>query len=223
MRNIKGICYIIAACKEQLNKVSIPRNKDDLIIAADGGYDILNELSISPDIVLGDFDSIENIPIHENLIKHPTEKDDTDTLLSFKLGLKKGYKNFVIYGGIGGRIDHTVANIRTLSEMAENNARGFLVGNNTIITVIKDNKLIFSPNTKGYLSVFACGESAKGLSIKGFKYNADNIDLPYSSSLCVSNEFIGKEGEISVNAGKILVIWYEDEENFINNISSFII
>ena len=139
MRSIKGICYIIAACKEQLNKISIPSNDNNLIIAADGGYDILKELSIAPDIVLGDFDSIDNIPNHKNLIKHPAEKDDTDTLLSFKLGLKNGYKNFVIYGGTGGRFDHTIANVRTLSEIADNDARGFLVGNGTIITVIKKN------------------------------------------------------------------------------------
>lgn len=219
MINIKGICYIFAACKDFAEKIEFAPDKNDVMIAADGGYDILTGTKIIPDILLGDFDSIEKIPDHKEIIKHPTEKDDTDTFLAYKLGFEKGYRNFVIFGGIGGRIDHTIANIRTLSDIAENGGRGFLIGNNVILTVVKE-KIAFPETLSGYISVFS-NEKDTLLTEKGLKYTVENLPLSPSTTLGTSNEFVGERAEISVKNGSLLVVWYENQENFLKNLNYY--
>ncbi len=220
---IKGICYIFAACKENINEINISKKENDIIIAADGGYDILNKNNLSPDIVIGDFDSLESVLTHENVIKHPVEKDETDTFLALKLGLEKGYKNFVIYGGTGGRFDHTIANLQLLLWIAKRGGRAFLIGNDTIITTIFNAKLSFSNDFEGKTSVFAQGNTANEIKISGLKYNADEISLNPEFPLGVSNEFVGERAEISVQDGALLVVWEEKSYNFLNKIDEFII
>ena len=219
MINIKGICYIIAACKDFTEKIEFSPGKNDIVIAADGGYDILTETQIIPDILLGDFDSIKNVPEHKEIIKHPSEKDDTDTFLAYKLGFDKGYSNFVILGGIGGRIDHTIANIRTLSDIAENGGRGFLIGNNAVLTVIKD-EIAFPETSSGYISVFS-NEKDTMVTENGLKYTLENTQLSPSTTLGTSNEFVGERAQILVKEGSLLVIWYENQENFLKNLNYY--
>ena len=88
-------CYIFGALDCSVPDFTPQEN--DLIIAADGGYSTLKKLNIKPDLVVGDFDSLGNVPENEHIIKHPVKKDDTDTLLAVKIGLEKGYKNFRLY------------------------------------------------------------------------------------------------------------------------------
>lgn len=223
MISINKICYIVAACKENTDSINFKPKKGDLVIAADGGYDLLTEINIDADILLGDFDSIQKLPEHKHIIKHPVQKDDTDTFLACKLAMEKGYSNFVILGGIGGRIDHTIANIRTLSYIADNGGRGFLLGNGAVLTAISNAKITFPESHSGYISIFANGEDADGVSIKGLKYTADNIFLKASVSLGVSNEFVGEKAEISVRNGNILVVWYQESLDLLKNIDSFLI
>lgn len=223
MININNnICYIIAACKENFGTVSISPRENDFIIAADGGYDLLKEINVNADILLGDFDSIKELPKHNYIVKYPAQKDDTDTFLAYKLGMEKGYRNFVILGGIGGRIDHTVANIRTLFDIAENGGRGFLIGDGSVLTSISNTKITFPASYSGYISIFANGKDAGGVSIKGLKYSADNISLKPSISLGVSNEFVGERAEISVKDGNLLIIWHENASDFLENIDNFL-
>ncbi len=220
---INGICYIFAACKENSEEILIFPSKRDIIIAADGGYDILTEKGIIPDVVIGDFDSIEGNLTHENIIKHPVEKDDTDTFLACKLGFEKNFNNFVILGGVGGRIDHTIANIQALLWAAKRGGRAFLIGNDVVMTVIFNQNIAFSADFKGKISVFAQEKSANAVSIKGLKYNAEKITLAPEFPLGVSNEFIGERAEISVENGALLIVWEQKFKDFIEKINDFII
>lgn len=221
MIKINNICYIVSACRDCCHSICIERKKDDFIIAADGGYDILTEMNVEADLLLGDFDSIEEMPKHKNIVKYPSQKDETDTFLAYKIGLERGYRNFIIYGGIGGRIDHTIANIRTLSDISQNKGRGFLIGNDVILTSIRNSKITFPESYKGYVSVFANGKDAEGVSISGLKYNVKDITLTHSLSLGVSNEFVGERAEISVKNGDLLIVWYETAADFLKNIDNF--
>ena len=119
-----------------MDEIIVNNNSDNFIIAADGGFDILLKKNAAPDLLLGDFDSISKLPKCDNIMKFPVEKDYTDTFLAYEEGTKRGYRNFVIYGGMGGRIDHTIANIQTLANISKNGGRGFLIGNGTVITTI---------------------------------------------------------------------------------------
>lgn len=218
----KKICYIIGASPEGCSELSINKDSDNLIIAADGGFDALSKKNIVPDLLLGDFDSIDLLPEHANTLKFPVEKDFTDTFLAYEEGRKRGYLNFVIYGGTGGRLDHTVANLQTLANISQNGGRGFLIGNDTVITAISDSCIEFPAQMSGKAGVFAFGGKASGVNIKGMKYCAEKIDVSPYFPLGVSNEFINETAKISVENGTLIIIWYETGKQFSEHIDKFL-
>lgn len=181
-------------------------DKNDLIIAADAGYLHLEKLGIMPDIILGDFDSMQ-APEGVDVIRHPVMKDDTDTMLAVKLGFEKGYQNFVIYGGLGGeRTDHTIANIQTLAYISENSGSGTLIGDGESFTVIKDSDFVIESENKTF-SVFAYGGNASGVSIVGAVYEVQNAEITPFFPLGVSNKVRNKSARISVKKGSLLIVY----------------
>ena len=146
-------CYIFGAIP--IDTFNFKINKNDIVIAADAGIKNTHKFNIKPDFIIGDFDSLGYTPTDSNTIIHPIEKDDTDTMLAVKFGFEKGYNNFRIFGGIGGRLDHTFANIQTASYIAENNGNAVFYGKNECFTVIKNNEIKFLKESKGNISIFA--------------------------------------------------------------------
>ena len=207
-----NICYIFGALDTAI--ADFKPQESDLIIAADGGYSTLKKLNIKPDLVVGDFDSLGEVPENENIIKHPIKKDDTDTLLAVKIGLEKGYKNFIIYGAIGGRLDHTVASIQTATYLAENGGIAYIYAGSHTVTAIKNSSIKFKDTAKGYISVFALSGIAKGVTINGLLYELSDTEITPHFPIGVSNEFIGEESEISVKDG-VLTIIFEGTKNLI--------
>ena len=183
-----------------------PVAADDYIIAADGGLVHTEGLGLTPDLVLGDFDSLGYVP--EGSQVFPVEKDDTDAMLAAKKGLALGYTEFLLYGSLDGpRLDHSVANFQTLQYLADRGATGLLVGKTQIVTVVKNRKVTFPAEKTGIVSVFCMGKDAHGVTIKGLKYALEDGTLTAGFPLGVSNHFIGREAEISVEDGSLLVIY----------------
>ena len=208
---MSGNCYIAGA--GEFFESTLP-GKDDYIIAADGGYAALTSRGITPDLVVGDFDSLppelsKSLSGHPNVIRTPEEKDDTDMMLAVRLGLERGYKTFIINGGLGGRLDQTLANIQILTYIAERNARGILTGRDVQVTAIRDGEIRFPQDMpKGsVISVFSAAGKAEGVSLTGLKYPLDNAVITSSYPIGVSNEFIGEPAKVSVENG-ILIIMY---------------
>ncbi len=206
-------CYIFSAA--QGLPQSFCRNRDDIVIAADAGYRHLEKMGITPDVVLGDFDSLKFIPENTEIIKHPVKKDDTDTILAVKTGLERGFKRFVLYGCVGGRFDHTLANLQTLNFIACNGGIGFIYSDDFCITSIKDSSICFSEQAVGNVSVFSADTKACGVTIKGLLYELENAELSSHFPLGVSNEFIGEKSFISVEKG-VLNIVFDSKINFSN-------
>ena len=200
-----SICYIFGALDTTI--ADFNPQESDLIIAADGGYSTLKKLNIKPDLVVGDFDSLGNVPENENIIKHPVKKDDTDTLLAIKTGLEKGFKTFIIYGAIGGRLDHTVATIQSATYVAENGGIAYIYDGNYTVTAIKNSSIKFKNTANGYTSVFALSGVAKGVTIDGLLYTLDNAEITPSFPVGVSNEFTKKESKITVSDGVLTIIF----------------
>lgn len=209
-------CVIIGAgaCDTQKLRKQLIFNENDLCIAADGGLDYLLEIGWMPDIVLGDMDSLE----HEELIRSghadfcikrlPVEKDDTDMLAAVKEGLAAGYRQFELYGALGGRLDHTFANVQCLLYLLNRGARGILVGDDATVLLIRNEKLSFpaAQTAKGErVSVFAFGGDAHGVSERGLKYLLDNVTVKSEFPIGVSNEFTGEDAEIAVDNGMLLI------------------
>ena len=179
---------------------------EDLVIAADGGLKHTQGLGIRPDVILGDFDSLGFVP--EGAEVFPVEMDDTDAMLSVRRGLDRGYRRFVIYGGLDGeRLDHTLANFQTLQYLADRDAAGYLVGKRYLATVVKNGKLSFPAGAEGILSVFCLGPDAKEVTLAGLQYPLENGVLTSGFPLGVSNHFVGEKAEISVKNGSLFVLW----------------
>jgi thiamine pyrophosphokinase len=196
------ICYIFAS----LPFGPLPSiGPGDFVIAADAGYRQLR--GVKPDLVVGDFDSLGFVPEHETVVRHPVRKDDTDTLLAVKLGLAQGYRQFVILGGIGGRLDHTVANIQTLAYLAGQGAKGCLVGEKESALLLQNGSVRFAPEQTGAISVFAFGESASGVTEEGLDYPLESATLACDCPLGVSNAFTGAPARIAVKRGSLLIVW----------------
>lgn len=209
-----GICYLYGAGTYYSDNIPVPNNKD-MVIAADGGYDFLKKHSITPDILLGDFDSVSSsdyitcardngIPV----LTFPTNKDYTDMYLAAEEGMKHGYKTFHIYGGCGGRIDHTLSNIQLLSYITKKGCSGWLFAENSVLTMINDSSLFITKDkmSPGYISVLSHSDVSYGVTISGLKYEADNVTLTNSMVLGTSNEFTGKDFSVSVREGTLLII-----------------
>ena len=201
---IDRICYIVGAMAKSLPDIS---RENSFVIAADAGYKALQQVNIKPDLVVGDFDSLGQVPEGENIVCHPVMKDDTDMMLAVKLGLERGYTRFHIYGGMGGRTDHTIANIQTLAYIAGRGASAFLFGDGEVMTVIKNSTLSFPSGSEGTVSAFAIGGKAVGVYESGLLYSLENAELTPDFPLGVSNEFTGKAAHIKVENGMLLVVW----------------
>lgn len=177
------------------------------IIAADGGLRHVKAAGLNADLVLGDFDSLGDIPTGEKIMSVPPEKDDTDTMLAVREALAAGAEEIAIYGGLGGRFDHSFANLQTLKYISDSGARGYLVGDGSICTVIKNSVISFDNAMSGYVSVFCFGGRAEGVNLRGLKYPLIDAVLSDSYPLGVSNEFTGINASVSVSSGSLLVIW----------------
>ncbi len=200
----------IIFCAGEFDGLAAPMDPDAVVIAADGGLRHIQALGVKPDILLGDFDSLGQIP--EGARVFPVEKDDTDAMLAIKEGLGLGCRHFLLYGSLDGpRLEHTVANFQALQYLADHDARGWLVGTRQIVTVIKNGSIRFPADFCGYLSVFCMGSDAGGVRIRGAKYEVEDGALTAGFPLGVSNQFAGREVTVAVTDGSLLLIF--DREN----------
>jgi thiamine pyrophosphokinase len=200
--SILPVCHIVCALKQSHPLRPAP---GDLVIAADGGYAQL--LGVSADLVVGDFDSLGYVPEGETVVRHPVRKDDTDAMLAARIGLERGYRAFILYGGAGGRLDHTVANVQTLAFLRGAGARAALLGEGETIVLLQNETLRFRAGLSGIVSAFAYGAVAAGVYETGLVYPLTNATLTDDNPLGVSNEFTGEAAEISVRSGRLLVFY----------------
>ncbi|MDO4913874.1 MAG: thiamine diphosphokinase, partial [Bifidobacteriaceae bacterium] len=187
---------------------------NSLIIAADGGYNHTQQLHVTPNILVGDFDSIttdlRDIPDSVQVIDMPAEKDDTDLSASVKIAWNQGIRVFHIYAAMGNRIDHTLSNIQQLAYIAQSGGIAFMYGEDTILCAIHNNSLTFSPTAMPVGSIFSIlshSDISRGVTIRNLKYVLENGELDNISKMGSCNEFISKETTISVEEGTLLIMF----------------
>ena len=205
-------CWIFGAGEYGSLSLTPAQLGDSFVIAADGGLDWLEGQGIRPHLAVGDFDSLGRVPSGVPVVRHPAEKDDTDMMLAVEEGLARGCRRFFLWGGLGGRLDHTLANLHLLDFLAGKGCEGFLLGDTTAITALRGGTLAFPPGQKGILSVFAWGGPAEGVTLCGLRYELENGTLTPHHPLGVSNEFIGTPATVSVRNGTLLVLWERSGE-----------
>lgn len=200
----------VVFCAGGFDRLAEPVAENDLLLAADGGLKHLETLGLEPGIILGDFDSLGYVPRDARVF--PVEKDDTDSMLAVRQGLKLGCRRFVLYGCLDGpRLDHTIANFQTLQYLADHGAVGYLVGLRYMATVVKDGTLRFPAGAEGILSLFCLGPDARGVTLEGLKYPLNDGTLTAGFPLGVSNHFQGTQARVTVRSGSLLALY--DREN----------
>lgn len=200
---------LTAYLPEGVRAVYAPR-PGDFLICADGGYRLAAEAGLSPDAFIGDFDSLPEQEIRcPESIRVPVEKDDTDTMLCTRYAIEKGFRDILILGGLGGRLDHTIANLQTLSFAQAHGARARILDsrNEAFLLPPGRHRIPEKPNTK--LSLFAWGGEAEGVSLRGTYYPLENGTLTPALPLGVSNAFAAAEAEIGLESGMLLCVLSE--------------
>lgn len=181
----------------------------DICIACDKGYRYAREMGIVPDIILGDFDSLEK-PKEDNeipVITYPVEKDDTDTMLAIKKALELGYKNITISCALGQRLDHTFANIQSAGYVASKGGTCEIISEKEYIRTLVGGESINIPKKDNHsLSLFALSDKCDGLTISGAKYNVDNVTLSNTFPLGCSNAWKNDEVTISLVHGILIIV-----------------
>lgn len=210
-----GKCIIIGAGDLTVSRIEYDPEKD-YVIAVDGGIMYCQILSVEPDLLLGDFDSVngewaqavEEIEKQapEKVLRLFPEKDDTDLYAALKKGLEMEYRDFRIYGATGGRLEHTLANIQSLMFLKRQGATGYIMDGNGMILVLENETVSFRKEMEGYLSVFSMGKEARGVTLKGLKYPLDRYTMTHDYPIGVSNEFIGEQAEVTVEDGQLVLI-----------------
>lgn len=199
-------CFIVGAAPTQLPPLR--RGENDLLVAADGGLTACRAAGLSPDLVVGDFDSLGAAPEGENVVRLAVEKDDTDTAHAAELAYARGYRRFVLFGALGGsRMDHSFANFALAASLARRGARCWLVGEGQLVTAIHNDALRFPAGRRGDVSVFPFGGAACGVTEWGLKYALDDAGLAGDCALGVSNALTGAAAELSVRAGTLLIFY----------------
>ena len=181
---------------------------EDYLICADRGYAAATAAGLRPDLIVGDFDSYGGaLPDDCEVVRLCPEKDDTDMMIAVKEGLRRGFSRFALFGGLGGRLGHTLANIQTLAYLSKQGARGFLCGERETVAAVTDGTVSFSATHTGYISVFCLDEPARGVTLRGLKYPLNGAVLTASVPLGVSNEFTGTASSVTVENGTLVIVW----------------
>lgn len=183
------------------------KQENDLLIAADGGYEYLKKAGMTPDLLIGDFDSMKKPETSCETVTLPVEKDDTDIAFAVKEGFRRGYTRFVILGGLGGnRLSHTVANIQLLEFIALQGGTAALKGGATSLFLLKDGQThTFEGMQATPFSLFSVTPTAT-VTQRGVKYPLNEAIVERSFPLGVSNRITEEFATLRVLEGTVLVI-----------------
>ena len=188
------------------------REDGDLVIAADSGYKNAMALNFPIDILVGDFDSLGDIPdgVGE-VVKLPAEKDVTDTQYAVDLAIKQGATELVIVASTSGRVDHTISILAILEDLNQKKIRAHVVNGQNRIRFIRNSGhiVIRDPNFK-YFSLIAADEKVKGVSVEGGKYPLKNKTLERKHQFAVSNEIVKNAALVTVKKGGIYIVESRD-------------
>jgi thiamine pyrophosphokinase len=199
-------CIIITAYNRFAIRAAVEIKKDDYIICADGGFEIARREGILPHVIIGDMDSLFVDAGGIEVVKAPKEKDETDTFLCLTHGMKKGFKEFVIVGGIGGRLDHTLANLQLLAYGLKHGLKITLIDEYTRAFMLEKGQVEIANLQGYYLSLLAFSETCTGVSASGVKYPLKNATLKNDFALGVSNEIIEDAATIENETGLLLIL-----------------
>ncbi|MEI8215889.1 MAG: thiamine diphosphokinase [Eubacteriales bacterium] len=213
-------CLVIGASKENQNwdfikgYINYRDRESHYVYCADGGVENAYALGITPNMIIGDYDSISIEPLDipnkglkPGMITLPREKDETDLFACVLDGLEKGFEDFILMCCTGGRLDHFMGALAILEYLNLKKAKGLIIDNKNVIMFLKNGSLTLDKDEKfKYLSIIPLDETICGVSTKGLAYTLDRETLYREKGLGISNEIIGESGRVSIEKGSALII-----------------
>lgn len=202
--------------EEEFLKCFIKKQKIDNIIVADRGLEILNRINLTPNYIIGDFDSVDESILNEykdkeiEILKLNPEKDYTDTHMALKLAIKLKSSQIYILGALGKRMDHAIANIHILKEALDNNIKCKIIDKSNEIELITSGTNDVRNSEYKYISLIPLTTEVTGITLKGFKYLLDDAILEIGHSIGVSNEILSNEAKIIIKTGILIMIKSKD-------------
>lgn len=161
--------------------------KGALVIAADGGRESLERIGVTPDICIGDFDSLGYVPSCKETLKLPCEKDLTDTFAAAELALERGFDEIELYGALGGdRFSHSIANLQLLVYLKKKGVKAELFDEKCTVRVLSNESVVYAD--QGHVSYIAASDEAV-ISITGMKYSGEGLRITNDFPLGISNEY----------------------------------
>lgn len=215
---MKGLIITGGSMDDTFALAFLKKHRFDRVIAADSGLESAWRLNIRPDIAVGDFDSVKPDILSRyqgdpavSFESHSPVKDYSDTELALELGVLEGWKEIVILGGTGTRMDHTLGNIHLLCGPLNAGISCCIVDGYNKISLLKEGRRFLKKECFGdFISFLPLTTQVRGITLKGFRYPLVNRDIRIGSSLCISNELVEEEGSLRFREGILICIESRD-------------
>ena len=188
------------------------------IIAADAGLKAAKILGLVPDVIVGDFDTVEPEVLEEfKRVEHivwevqQPEKDETDTELALNRAMASGCGEIAVLGATGGRLDHMIGNVHLLYPCLQKGIFAYLLDKQNKVYLLDRGKDFFKETLWGkYVSFLPLTQEIKAITLKGFRYPLKQKDIEIGTSLCISNELTEEEGRIEFEDGVLICVESHD-------------
>ncbi|CAH1194902.1 Thiamine pyrophosphokinase [Paenibacillus plantiphilus] len=187
--------------------------ENDILYGADGGALFLVSHGLRPTVSLGDFDSVTVEQLQqikaasaETFDCDPVDKDFTDTELAFRQALRQKPDQIILFGALGTRFDHSLANVHLLRSAAESGVAAAIVDEHNSIRLVTDALVLERKARYSYVSLLPLTEKVAGITLTGFQYPLSNATLEIGQSLGISNILSSDRGTITITEGMLLVI-----------------
>ncbi|MDK2809251.1 MAG: thiamine pyrophosphokinae [Clostridiales bacterium] len=218
-------CLIITGgiLSEDLIKEYIITHPNAILICVDGALELVHKMKLVPDYIVGDFDTVrpDLIMWYEKQValgkiktqirRFPPHKDETDTHIAVLLAMEVAATNICIMGGIGSRMDHTLANLHLLLQPLKKGIHAYLQNEHNVIYLKEQPFQIEKKATFGdYISLIPFKKTVHRVTLNGFKYNTNAVDFTIEGSLGISNELVEETGSVTFTKGIFIVIEAND-------------
>ena len=204
---MKGRCVIVGGA--DINNYGFIREKlraEDYVIFCDSGLKHLERLQVTPNLIVGDFDSHENPHLDAETIVLPCEKDDTDTVFAVKEAVKRGFDDLLLMGVVGASLDHTLGNVSILLYLDSLGKKGCIIDDYSEMEIVSDQPVSIC-DQYSFFSLLNITGFAKGITITGAKYPLNGGEITCEYQYGISNEVLpGQTARVSVAEGKLLLI-----------------
>ena len=213
----KAACIITGGTvSERFLADYVDKHREEILIVVDGALTVTHHLGIQPDYIVGDFDTVDNSLLEhyekDIILRHPPEKDQTDTELAIETALSAGCRELKLFGATGSRLDHSLGNIFLLQSLLERGIKAEIINeNNRLYLKNKSFSLKRNEVWGDYVSLLPLTETVEEVTLTGFKYPVKKLTFYRERTLGISNEITEEEANVEFGKGIFIVVESNDK------------